>query len=285
MKWRVPNITCVVLSLLLGLVFLTGTRGGRAYLSPYTLEYQVQSEFAILGGDFPVYRSRPRDADNELVTFLRREGFVTAEQPAAQRWELIFHWNHAWRDGFGPLYSVFIRDRREIIEWSKADPERARIYWSEGFKYLRSEEVEDVRVGREILVSCWHSRSTEELRERIAAVKSEVTELGAVRMENQVRVIGIHPVPADEPVHLVELAVEGDADDFDFGEITQEVPGQPRSNWQAVYDERDVGKNRFAFFFHYLDTTRPLLSPAGPLDLPPESPIPAHLQGIEYEQP
>ena len=104
-------------------------------------------------------------------------------------------------------------------------------------------------------------------------------------MANRARVIGIHPVPADEPVHLVELAAEGNAADFDFGEITQELRGQPRSNWQAVYDEREIGANRFAFFFHYLDTARPLLSPAGPLALPPESPVPEHLQGIEYERP
>ena len=55
------------------------------------------------------------------------------------------------------------------------------------------------------------------------------------------RVVGVHPIVADEPVHLVELAIEGSAEGFDFGDITQEVPGQPLSNWQAVYDEREVG--------------------------------------------
>jgi hypothetical protein len=104
-------------------------------------------------------------------------------------------------------------------------------------------------------------------------------------MANRARVIGIHPVAADEPVHLVEFEVEGNAADFDFGAITQEVPGQPRSNWQAVYDEREIGANRFAFFFHYLDTAKPLATPVGPLALPPESPVPEHLQSIDYEQP
>lgn len=80
-------------------------------------------------------------------------------------------------------------------------------------------------------------------------------------MVSRARVIGIHPVAADEPVHLVELEVEGSTDDFDFGDVTQEVLGQPRSNWQAAYDERAIGENRFAF----LDTAKPLLSPAGPL--------------------
>jgi hypothetical protein len=104
-------------------------------------------------------------------------------------------------------------------------------------------------------------------------------------MAQRARVIGIHPIPAKEPVHLVELEIEGNVADFDFDKITQEVPGQPLSEWQAVYDEQQVGANRFAFFFHYLDMSKPLLSPAGPLALPPESPIPEHLQGIKYEEP
>ncbi len=104
-------------------------------------------------------------------------------------------------------------------------------------------------------------------------------------MASRARVVGVHRIVADEPVHLVEIDIEGSADGFDFGEITQDVPGQPPSNWQTAYDEREVGQNRFAFFFHYLDTTNPLLSPAGPLSLPPESPVPEHLQGIEYEPP
>ena len=104
-------------------------------------------------------------------------------------------------------------------------------------------------------------------------------------MANHTRVVGIHRIAADEPVHLVELEVEGNADGFDIGKITQEVPGQTRSNWQAVYDERQIHQNRFAFFFHYLGTAKPLLNPAGLLALPPESPVPEHLLGIEYEQP
>ena len=104
-------------------------------------------------------------------------------------------------------------------------------------------------------------------------------------MANRTRVIGTHPVAAQEPLHLVEIEVAGDAGDFDFCEVTQEVRGQPRSNWQAVYDEREIGENRFAFFFHYLNMAKPLLSPVGPLALPPESPVPEHLQGIEYEPP
>ncbi|MDX1964606.1 MAG: hypothetical protein SFX18_15755 [Pirellulales bacterium] len=102
-------------------------------------------------------------------------------------------------------------------------------------------------------------------------------------MSQWARVIGIHPIPAEEAVHLVEL--ESNTSDFDFGVVTQEVFGQPQSNWQAAYDELQIGEKRFAFFFHYLDTTKPLMSAAGLLDLPPESTLPEHLQDIKYEKP
>ena len=104
-------------------------------------------------------------------------------------------------------------------------------------------------------------------------------------MAIRAHVVGIHPIAATESVHLVELVVEGDTANFDFGEITQETLGQPRRNWQAAYDEQAVGENRFAFFLHYLDAAKPLLSPVGLLALPPESPVPEHLKGIEYKQP
>lgn len=104
-------------------------------------------------------------------------------------------------------------------------------------------------------------------------------------MAQRATVVGIHSIAADEPVHLVELEVVGTVGDFDFRAVTQEVPGQPRSNWPAVYDERELGDNRFAFFFHHLDLAQPLLSPVGPLALPAESPVPEHLRSIEYERP
>jgi hypothetical protein len=62
---------------------------------------------------------------------------------------------------------------------------------------------------------------------------------------------------------------------------------EPRSDWQVAYDEQglEVGKGRYAFFFHYLDFAKPLLGPAGPIPLPAPTEIPEHLKGIEYEAP
>jgi len=108
-------------------------------------------------------------------------------------------------------------------------------------------------------------------------------------MANSVRVVGIHPVPADEPVHLIEIELAGEVDQFDFGEVTQELPDQPQSNWQTAYDEREIAGDgdrvRFAFFFHYLDLDRPLSTSFGPVNLPAESPRTSHLRDVEYEQP
>jgi len=171
MKPRVAFVFCVVAVLAAALLLLTGTRGGRAYFSPYTLEYKTQAEFAVLAGQFPIYLSTLKHTENDLVAFIQEEGYVTAVPAKFQRWELIFHWNQAWKDGDGPLYDVLIRHRPEIIEWSKADPERARIYWSEGFKCLRSESEVDVETGREILQLCWRCQSTQELRAQITTIK------------------------------------------------------------------------------------------------------------------
>jgi hypothetical protein len=97
------------------------------------------------------------------------------------------------------------------------------------------------------------------------------------------RILGVHSIKAAEPLYLLELEIEGDG--FDFGEVTQDVPDAPRSDWQVAYDEREVGDGRFAFFFHDLDTSRPLLSSFGPLLLPPESQLPDHLRNVEYDSP
>ena len=97
---------------------------------------------------------------------------------------------------------------------------------------------------------------------------------------------GVHPVEAPQPCHLIEAEL-GDPESFDWAAVTQEEPGQPRSNWQAPWDEQplDSAETRWAFFFHYLDPSRPLLTPNGPVELPPETPVPDHLANIRYESP
>jgi len=108
-------------------------------------------------------------------------------------------------------------------------------------------------------------------------------------MNQPVRIVGVHPVVAEKPVHLIEIEVAQFAMPFDFGEMTQELLDRSRSNWQVAYDERVVESkpagSHYGFFFHYLDPKRPLLTAIGPLLLAPESPVPAHLSEIKDESP
>jgi hypothetical protein len=122
-----------------------------------------------------------------------------------------------------------------------------------------------------------------------------------------VEVVGVYPVVAAEPCHLVELIVRDSDGPFDVGAITQADPAHPRSEWQVPYDEKlltsngdDVlhdpwrgagepswwtGSVRLAFFLHYVDLDRPLSTPFGEVPLPPPSERPARLTDFAYEAP
>ena len=102
-----------------------------------------------------------------------------------------------------------------------------------------------------------------------------------------IKIIGVHPIEAVEPCCLIEAELDPPSTDYDWGEVTQEEPDSPRSDWQVPYDERplDDAGTRWAFFFHYLDCSRPLLTVHGPVAVPEPSPLPDHLSEIEYEEP
>ena len=102
-----------------------------------------------------------------------------------------------------------------------------------------------------------------------------------------VEILGVHPIDSTEPCHLIEMQVWAGGEIFDWNEVTQESAGQPRSNWQVAYDETplDDAKTRWAFFFHYLDPSKPLFTPAGQRQLPAPTPLPAHLKHIQYVEP
>ena len=126
-------------------------------------------------------------------------------------------------------------------------------------------------------------------------------------MNTTIDVIGVYDVEANAPVHLIEILVKNSNSIFDLAEITQEIPDQPRRNWQAPWDEKIldhagkkiiadyftarekpelwIGNIRMAFFFHYLDFSRPLMTPFGPITLSNEGSKPNRLSEIEYESP
>ena len=117
-----------------------------------------------------------------------------------------------------------------------------------------------------------------------------------------VEVIGLYPVDAPEPVHLVELLFTNCTGPVDVGAITQRNPEEPKSNWQVPWDERilsrdgsvildspdaspNAGEIRLVFFFHYLNLGLPLATPAGPAVLPSPVARPERLRLMVYESP
>ncbi len=135
----------------------------------------------------------------------------------------------------------------------------------------------------------------------------------------RIRVVGVHPfVPSDvlfeetlealygsdlssteaelvrpqvnehfDGLYVVQIEVDPPRAEFDWWKITQPVAGSPRSNWQVPYDEQplDAEGKRWAFFFHFLDLRRRLLTPCGSVLLPSVTPLPQHLSKIEYSAP
>ncbi len=120
----------------------------------------------------------------------------------------------------------------------------------------------------------------------------------------RIKVVGVHPVATPALCHLMELTIGNVEGNLDLGEVTQETGRQPRENWQVPWDEVWLDQEgrapvdaerpdrqpegtdlRVAFFFHYLDFSRPLLTPAGPIDLPPETAVPERLRFRRYEPP
>lgn len=90
-----------------------------------------------------------------------------------------------------------------------------------------------------------------------------------------------------ENLYVLEVFVDGQIEDFNWSEVTQEIPDQPKENWQVPYYEQpldDTGR-RWAFFFHFLNLRKPLLTNFGPVALPEHSEFPPHLAFLRYESP
>ena len=144
-------------------------RGGLGSFNPYTLEYRTQSEYTF--GDIPIYRSTPVRRDNDLLIYLVRNHII--ESVPGERWESVFHWNTAWKDGYGKWHDVLVRRRHELIEWTEANPDLAHIYWTEIFARARSDWQADQEIGNEILTSRRLWKSVAELRETIHDIESD----------------------------------------------------------------------------------------------------------------
>jgi hypothetical protein len=122
-----------------------------------------------------------------------------------------------------------------------------------------------------------------------------------------VEVVGVHPIKAREPVYLIEMEIHSANAVFDIGKVVQEDESQPQSNWQVPYSEHLLnedgtkiladdyqiltkpellkGSFRIAFFFHYLDIKKPLVTQFGPVSLPAVTALPKRLKIVKYESP
>src|SRR5215208_7061929 len=111
---------------------------------------------------------------------------------------------------------------------------------------------------------------------------------------DQLQIVGVHPVDeAPDPCFLIELRVGAGLLPLDLTGVTQPAADVPSTSWQAPVDPHlldpagtsghPLGDSaqalatpaRVAFFFHFLQLDRPLLTPLGPLRLPAPSPRPA----------
>jgi hypothetical protein len=123
-------------------------------------------------------------------------------------------------------------------------------------------------------------------------------------MPPRLEIFGVHPIDASEPCHLVEVLIQNNDKDLNLPGFTQPIADQPQDNWQVPWDERFLslggteqiveqfekpnswtGDLRVAFFFHYLDLGRPILTPFGEVELPAPTEKPVRLDFIEYEEP
>jgi hypothetical protein len=88
-------------------------------------------------------------------------------------------------------------------------------------------------------------------------------------------------------LRLVEIKVHPADAQIDWSSISQPVPGVKPADWQVPYDEEllDPGHGRWAFFLHFVEDDRPLLTPLGERGMPAITPTPLHLAHKKYFPP
>jgi hypothetical protein len=119
-----------------------------------------------------------------------------------------------------------------------------------------------------------------------------------------IKIIGVYQIESAEPSHLIELSIHGAGSDFNLCSFTQEIPREGEDNWQVPYDEHFLNSDgtkilnpespdeipksvdlRVAFYFHYLDLSRPIKTPLGDMNLPGVTEKPDRLYILEYDPP
>lgn len=102
-------------------------------------------------------------------------------------------------------------------------------------------------------------------------------------MNNSIELIGIYQLNHPSIIHIIELQVNEEIQEFDISKFTQEMEGQDKMNWQVPYDEKFLdsdnkvigdwiniptslhAETKIVFFFHELNFDKPLITPYGEL--------------------
>lgn len=127
-------------------------------------------------------------------------------------------------------------------------------------------------------------------------IKQQFEELFDYEMsEDQLREALLHCIHQLHSVVLLELLVENCDARFRLDDFTQQIDAVPRDSWQAPWSEvyltadgesllvesgqplPGVDTFRVAFFLHYFQPDRPLLSSYGPLECPAIMDMPPRL--------
>jgi hypothetical protein len=102
---------------------------------------------------------------------------------------------------------------------------------------------------------------------------------------------GIYIVDNNSDVHLIEIQFDDTPGNIDVGQITQELEGQPRGNWQSPWDEKYLDDKGEEIIGDYFDIpkdgfSKPLLTQDGQLNLTKPTSLPTRLRDkVKYERP
>jgi len=115
---------------------------------------------------------------------------------------------------------------------------------------------------------------------------------------SRISILGVYPITAKEPCHLIEISLNSINTPIKFDEIRQKdmTTGSfmgyilNSSGEELLADRFDMHlkpelweKNiRVVFFYHYLLLDKPIITQFGLLELPKESPLPDRLNIVEY---
>ena len=122
--------------------------------------------------------------------------------------------------------------------------------------------------------------------------------------EQKLKLNGVYSISNNKEVHIIEFEAIDEINDLEISQITQVLDGQERVNWQAPYDEKYFDQTnqligdwmdepesikkgeKFVFFFHELNSNKPIRTQFGDYEISEIKQPPNWLKEImKYEEP